>query len=65
MKADDLRDMSPEQIEEHLEEARDEYFRLRFEFAVGSLQDTSKLRLARKEIARASTVLKEMERKQE
>lgn len=61
MKAFELREMNAEQVEAQLEEAREAYFKLRFQFAAGGLPDTSKLRAARREIARVATVLREME----
>lgn len=61
MKAFELREMNVEQVEAELEEAREAYFKLRFQLAAGGLPDTSKLRAARREIARIATVLREKE----
>jgi large subunit ribosomal protein L29 len=61
MKADKLREMTAEQVESQLEDAREAYFKLRFQLATGGLPDTSKLRAARREIARIATVLREFE----
>lgn len=61
MKASELRTMTAAQVEERLEQAREQYFKLRFQLATGGLPDTSKLRTARREIARIATVLRELE----
>ncbi len=65
MRASEVREMSLEKAAQELEEAREAYFKLRFQFATGQLPDTSKLRVARRDIARIATVVREMERTQE
>ena len=65
MRASEIRDKGPEKAAEQLEDAREAYFKLRFQLATGQLPDTSKLRAARREIARIATVLGEMEMEQE
>ncbi len=62
MKPSELRELSMDKVEEQLEQAREAYFKLRFQFAAGGLPDTSQLRLARREIARIATVLGELGR---
>ncbi len=61
MNADDIRALSAEEIESRIDEAREEYFRLRFQHSTGQLTDHSRLRSARKEIARLATILREIE----
>ena len=46
---------------DRLDEARENEFRLRFEFATGQLTDHTRLKFARREIARIATVLREVE----
>lgn len=53
----ELREMSDEQLEERLEHAREELFNLRFQQASARLQDTSRLKTVRREIAQMSEVL--------
>lgn len=65
MRASEVREMSLEKAEQELEEAREAYFKLRFQFSTGQLPDTSKLKVARRDIARIATVVGEMERAQE
>jgi large subunit ribosomal protein L29 len=57
--AKDLRDLSNDQLIERLAETRQELFNLRFQSATGQLENTARLRLARREIARILTVQQE------
>jgi large subunit ribosomal protein L29 len=59
MKASEIRELSTEEILARLEEAREELMNLRFQQATGELTDTSRMRLARRDIARLLTVLNE------
>lgn len=61
MKPVEIRALSTEEIRSRLDEARDNYFRLRFQFSSGQLTDHSQLRLARQDIARFATILRERE----
>lgn len=61
MKAAELHDLTVDELRSRLEQARENYFRLRFQSATGQLPDHSKLRLARRDIARLATVLREHE----
>lgn len=61
MKPEEIRALSIEEIQSRLEDAREEYFKLRFQFSGGQLTDTSRLRIARREIARLATILREVE----
>jgi len=61
MKLEEIRALSPEEIRSRLEDAREEYFKLRFQFSGGQLTDTSRLKITRREIARLATVLREYE----
>ena len=61
MKPSEIRSKSIEEIEELLDEAREDYFKLRFQFSSGQLTDTSQLRVARQKIARIATILNESE----
>ncbi len=64
MKASEIRDLSPEEIRSRLDEAREKYFRLRFQLASGQLKNTANLRQARRDIARLATILRQREREQ-
>jgi large subunit ribosomal protein L29 len=61
MRASELQDLSEAELAEHLNTARRELFGLRFQHATGELDNTSGLRAAKKEIARALTVARQRE----
>jgi len=56
LRARDLRDLSDDQLEEALADRRKELFNLRFQAATGALENTARLKLAKREIARILTV---------
>ncbi len=56
MKASEIRELSPDDIIKRLQEARQELFNLRFQHATGALENTSRLKLVRRELARLMTV---------
>ena len=62
MKARDLRDMTDEELENALHDRRQELFNLRFQSATGALENSARLQLAKREIARILTVRVERER---
>ena len=59
MNPSDLRDMSETELRQHVQTSRRELFGLRFQHATGELDNTSGLRKAKQEIARALTVARE------
>jgi len=59
LKARDLREMSDDQLEDALRDRRQELFNLRFQSVTGALENTTRLRLAKREIARILTVRNE------
>jgi large subunit ribosomal protein L29 len=61
MKTAEIRALSTEEIASRLDDARDNHFKLRFQFATGQLTDHSQLKIARQEIARLATILRERE----
>jgi large subunit ribosomal protein L29 len=56
LKIDDIRAMSPDQMEDTILNLKKERFNLRFQRATGQLENTSRLREARRDIARIKTV---------
>ena len=52
----DMREMSNEDMENELDEAREELMHLRFQISTGELTDHNQMRLARVKIARLLTV---------
>jgi large subunit ribosomal protein L29 len=61
LRARQLRDLTNEELERKLGETRQELFNLRFQAATGSLENTARLRLAKREIARILTIRQERE----
>jgi len=61
--ADDFRGKSADELGEQLTKLKKEQFNLRFQRANGQLENTSRVRTVRKEIARIETVLTEQRRK--
>jgi large subunit ribosomal protein L29 len=59
MQTNDLRNLDDAALEEHILTQRRELFGLRFQHATGSLENTSTLRTAKREIARALTVARQ------
>ena len=59
MKARQLRDLTDEELERKLAETRQEGFNLRFQGATGALENSARVRLAKREIARILTVRNE------
>jgi len=56
-----LRELSNEDLEHRLAERRQELFNLRFQSVTGALENTARLKLAKREIARILTVVHERE----
>ena len=61
MKPVELRDMNETELGEHLKTARRELFGLRFQHATGELDNTAGMKKAKREIARALTIVRERE----
>lgn len=61
MKAFDLRELTTPELEEKLAETKAELFNLRFQLATNQLDDASRIREVRKDVARILTVMREQE----
>ncbi len=59
MKASEFRQLSKDDLKNKVKSLEENLFRLRCNKTIGQLEDTSVLVLARKDIARAKTVLSE------
>ena len=57
----ELRELSDEDLEHRLAERRQELFNLRFQSVTGALENTARLKLTKREIARILTVVHERE----
>jgi large subunit ribosomal protein L29 len=65
LRAREIRELSDEELAKRLAESREELFNLRFQAATGALENTARLTLAKRDIARLLTVQTERELKLE
>ncbi len=61
MKADEIREMEADELVEALADAKEELFNLRFQLATNQLDNTSRFREVKREIARIRTVMRQRE----
>jgi len=59
MKLREIREMSDDELRAELNDKKEELMKLRFQQASGELQDFTRLRLMRREIARLYTIMRE------
>jgi large subunit ribosomal protein L29 len=59
MKSEDIRVMSDDQIGDEVLKLKKEQFNLRFQRATGQLENTSRVRQVRRDIARLKTVARQ------
>ncbi|QRN78732.1 MAG: 50S ribosomal protein L29 [Nocardiopsis sp. BM-2018] len=62
MKAEDLRDKTPDQLRDQLVALKKEAFNLRFQKATNQLENTARMRTVRRDVARVNTILTEKAR---
>ena len=60
-KAAELRELPDEELVSRIESSKEELFNLRFQLATGQLDNPSRLKEVRHEVARIATVLRERE----
>ena len=63
MKAAEIRNLSGEDLQAKLKEARAELFNLRFQMATGQLDNTARIKQVKKDIARIQTEMHDRELK--
>jgi large subunit ribosomal protein L29 len=61
MKTEELRQLSEEELNAKMRDAKEELFNLRFQTATGQLDNTSRIKEVKKDIARVFTILRERE----
>jgi large subunit ribosomal protein L29 len=59
--ARELRELTDDELEHRLSERRQELFNLRFQSVTGALENSARLKLTKREIARILTVVTERE----
>jgi len=60
-KAEELRALPDEELLEQIESSKEELFNLRFQLATGQLDNPTRLKEVRHQVARIATVLRERE----
>ncbi|MBU1228133.1 MAG: 50S ribosomal protein L29 [Actinobacteria bacterium] len=61
MNASDLSDLTYEELIEKMAEAKEELFNLRFQLATNQLDNTTRLRQLRRDVARIATAMRQQE----
>jgi len=59
MKARELREMTDDELVNKEQELQDQLFKLKFQHALGQLEDAMKIKNIRKDLARIKTILAE------
>ncbi len=59
MTAAELRDKTPDELRDQLVQLKKEAFNLRFQQATGQLENTARMRVVRRDVARVKTILNE------
>mgnify|MGYP001092675219 CR=1 FL=1 len=62
MNAAEIRELTDEEIQQRIAEAREELFRLRFRSATQQLENPALIRKLRRDVARMKTILNERKR---
>lgn len=65
MKARELRELDDDELRKKEKDLREELFNLRFQHATGQLENTQRMKLVKREIARVLTILRERELRKE
>ena len=63
MKAKEIRDLSPGELDQKLSGLKEELFNLRFQLATGQLENPMRIREVKKSIARVKTIQRQQELK--
>jgi large subunit ribosomal protein L29 len=61
MKAEEIKNLSSEELEERLKNSKEELFNLRFQLATGQLDNNMRIKHVKRNIARIKTILRERE----
>lgn len=59
MKPTEMRELSPDELTDKEAELKDQLFKLRFQHALGQLENTMKLKTIKKDLARIKTIQSE------
>jgi len=61
MKASEIRELTTEELQTKLKTLKEELFNLRFQLAVNQLENPTRIKAVKKDIARVLTVIREQE----
>ena len=61
MKASELRDLTPAELETKLQSLKEELFDLRFQLAINQLDNPMRISAVKKDIARVNTIIRQNE----
>lgn len=59
MKANELRDLTREELLKRERDLKEEAFNLRFRHSTGQLENTARMRLVKRDVARIETILRQ------
>jgi large subunit ribosomal protein L29 len=61
MKAKEIRDLTSDELQQKLTDLKEELFNLRFQHGIGQIENPTKLKTTKSDIARVMTILRETE----
>jgi large subunit ribosomal protein L29 len=61
MKSNEIRELSIEEMQQKVVDLKEEFFNLRFQQEIGQLENSQKLKEAKRAIARVKTICREVE----
>ncbi len=64
MKASEIRDMNPDEMQSKISDLREELFNLRFQHEIGQLENPQRMKQTKRDIARLETIIKEVTQNQ-
>ena len=59
MKSSELKEMTPDQLDDQLTKLKKEQFNLRFQVATSQLENSARIRQVRRDIARVKTIARQ------
>jgi len=61
MKTKDLKDLTKEELLKREKDLKEEMFNLRFQHSTGQLENTARMKVIKKDVARLETILRQKE----
>ena len=60
MKASEIKEMSPEEMQRKISDLKEELFNLRFQHEIGQLENPQRMKQTKRDIARIYTIMREV-----